>query len=44
MSFQPAARVATFGTSVFTEVTELAARHQAKVVISIYQNTTIFFV
>lgn len=29
MSFQPAARVAAFGTSVFTEVTELAVRHQA---------------
>jgi N-succinyldiaminopimelate aminotransferase len=29
MPFQPAARVAAFGTSVFTEVTELAARYQA---------------
>lgn len=29
MPFQPAARVANFGTSVFTEVTELAARYQA---------------
>jgi N-succinyldiaminopimelate aminotransferase len=29
MPFQPAARVAAFGTSVFTEVTELAVRHQA---------------
>jgi N-succinyldiaminopimelate aminotransferase len=29
MPFQPAARVAAFGASVFTEVTELAARYQA---------------
>ena len=29
MPFQPAARVAGFGTSVFTEITLLAARHQA---------------
>ncbi|HXV42585.1 MAG TPA: aminotransferase class I/II-fold pyridoxal phosphate-dependent enzyme, partial [Anaerolineae bacterium] len=29
MPFQPAARVSAFGTSVFTEVTELAARYQA---------------
>ncbi|GAB4425795.1 MAG: methionine aminotransferase [Anaerolineae bacterium] len=29
MPFQPAARVASFGASVFTEITELAARHQA---------------
>ena len=29
MPFQPAARVAAFGTSVFTEVTELATRYQA---------------
>lgn len=29
MSFQPAARVASFGTSIFTEITELAARHNA---------------
>lgn len=29
MPFQPAARVASFGTSVFTEITELAAHHQA---------------
>ncbi len=29
MPFQPAARVASFGASVFTEITELAARHNA---------------
>ena len=29
MPFQPATRVAGFGTSVFTEVTELAAQYQA---------------
>jgi len=29
MPFQPAARVAAFGTSVFTEITELAERHNA---------------
>src|SRR6185503_5374873 len=29
MPFQPAVRVAAFGTSVFTEVTELATRYQA---------------
>jgi N-succinyldiaminopimelate aminotransferase len=29
MSFQPAARVAAFGISVFTEITELAVRHNA---------------
>src|SRR4026207_1013628 len=29
MPFQPAARVASFGTSIFTEITELATRHNA---------------
>ena len=29
MSFRPAARVASFGTSIFTEITALAARHGA---------------
>jgi N-succinyldiaminopimelate aminotransferase len=29
MPFQPAARVASFGTSVFTEITRLAEQHQA---------------
>lgn len=29
MPFQPAARVASFGASIFTEITELAARHNA---------------
>lgn len=29
MPFRPAARVAAFGTSIFTDITQLAAKHQA---------------